>query len=131
MCATAKASRSMSGNRTCQSQVRAAPPASHSPSPVLFLRGESDGLVDAKYMDAYAKLVKGSKVLTIPQAGHALQKRTARSLRQGRLDFLADRRPLHQRITPCKPAFQRNRLSLPAAERFLSFDPRVTAEQEL
>ena len=41
--------------------------------PVLFLRGESDGLVAADYVARYAKLVPNARVETIPQAGHAVQ----------------------------------------------------------
>ncbi|MGE3247895.1 MAG: alpha/beta fold hydrolase [Beijerinckiaceae bacterium] len=41
-------------------------------SPTLFLRGGSDGLVSKKYLEAYAGLVAGSMIETIPEAGHAL-----------------------------------------------------------
>ena len=41
-------------------------------SPTLFLRGESDGLVSADYVNSYAKLVPGAAVKTIAEAGHAL-----------------------------------------------------------
>jgi pimeloyl-ACP methyl ester carboxylesterase len=41
--------------------------------PVLFLRGESDGLVTADYLDRYAKLVPGARIATIAQAGHLPQ----------------------------------------------------------
>ena len=57
-------------------------------APVLFLRGESDGLVSAKYMDAYAKLVPGAQVLTIAQAGHALQNEQPAAFAKAVLDFL-------------------------------------------
>lgn len=40
--------------------------------PVLFLRGASDGLVSADYVKAYAALVPGATIETIPDAGHAL-----------------------------------------------------------
>ncbi|MBN9084669.1 MAG: alpha/beta hydrolase [Rhizobiales bacterium] len=39
-------------------------------SPTLFVRGASDGLVSADYVDGYAGLIKGAKVVTIPEAGH-------------------------------------------------------------
>jgi pimeloyl-ACP methyl ester carboxylesterase len=42
-------------------------------APTLFLRGESDGLVSADYLERYARLVPNSKVVTIPQAGHVPQ----------------------------------------------------------
>ncbi|HEV8013887.1 MAG TPA: alpha/beta fold hydrolase [Stellaceae bacterium] len=38
--------------------------------PVLFIRGASDGLVSADYLDRYAKLVPGARIETIPAAGH-------------------------------------------------------------
>ncbi|HLI19974.1 MAG TPA: alpha/beta hydrolase [Stellaceae bacterium] len=41
--------------------------------PVLFLRGASDGLVSAEYLDRYAKLVPGARVETIAEAGHLPQ----------------------------------------------------------
>src|ERR1700761_6906838 len=41
--------------------------------PVLFLRGASDGLVSADYLDRYAKLVPGARSATIAEAGHLPQ----------------------------------------------------------
>lgn len=41
-------------------------------SPVLFLRGESDGLVSAEYVKAYASLFPNSSSDSIQEAGHAL-----------------------------------------------------------
>jgi pimeloyl-ACP methyl ester carboxylesterase len=38
--------------------------------PVLFLRGASDGIVSAEYLERYAKLVPGARIATIPEAGH-------------------------------------------------------------
>jgi len=38
--------------------------------PVLFMRGASDGLVSAEYLDRYAKLVPGARIETIAEAGH-------------------------------------------------------------
>jgi pimeloyl-ACP methyl ester carboxylesterase len=41
--------------------------------PVLFLRGESDGLVSQAYVDGYAKLLPQRSTATIPKAGHLPQ----------------------------------------------------------
>jgi pimeloyl-ACP methyl ester carboxylesterase len=41
--------------------------------PTLFLRGESDGLVSADYIERYARLVPKARLETIAKAGHALQ----------------------------------------------------------
>ena len=38
--------------------------------PVLFMRGASDGLVSAEYLERYAKLVPGARATTIAEAGH-------------------------------------------------------------
>ncbi len=38
--------------------------------PVLFMRGESDGLISAEYLANYAKLVPCGRVQTIAAAGH-------------------------------------------------------------
>jgi pimeloyl-ACP methyl ester carboxylesterase len=40
--------------------------------PTLFLRGASDGMVSADYLDAYARLVPNAVTETIAEAGHAL-----------------------------------------------------------
>ena len=40
-------------------------------APTLFLRGESDGLVSADYLAAYARLLPNARADTIAQAGHA------------------------------------------------------------
>jgi pimeloyl-ACP methyl ester carboxylesterase len=40
--------------------------------PTLFLRGESDGLVSADYVERYARLVPQARIETIAKAGHAL-----------------------------------------------------------
>jgi pimeloyl-ACP methyl ester carboxylesterase len=42
-------------------------------APTLFLRGESDGLISADYLERYARLVPNSKLVTIAQAGHVPQ----------------------------------------------------------
>ena len=41
--------------------------------PVLFLRGESDGLVTADYLARYARLMPNARIETVPKAGHAVQ----------------------------------------------------------
>ena len=41
--------------------------------PVLFMRGESDGLVSADYLAKYAKLVPHARIETIATAGHSPQ----------------------------------------------------------
>jgi pimeloyl-ACP methyl ester carboxylesterase len=40
-------------------------------APALFLRGESDGLVSAEYLAAYARLLPNARTDTIAAAGHA------------------------------------------------------------
>jgi pimeloyl-ACP methyl ester carboxylesterase len=40
-------------------------------APTLFLRGESDGLVSAEYLAAYARLLPNARTATIVAAGHA------------------------------------------------------------
>ncbi len=40
-------------------------------TPTLFLRGESDGLVSAEYLAAYARLLPNARTETIATAGHA------------------------------------------------------------
>jgi len=42
-------------------------------APTLFLRGESDGLVSAEYLAAYARLLPNARTDTIAAAGHAPQ----------------------------------------------------------
>ena len=39
--------------------------------PALFVRGESDGLVSAEYLQAYARLLPNSRTVAIGAAGHA------------------------------------------------------------
>ena len=41
--------------------------------PTLFLRGASDGIVSADYLERYAKLVPNARLDTIAQAGHLPQ----------------------------------------------------------
>lgn len=40
-------------------------------APVLFVRGASDGLVGAEYIERYARLVPNGQIITIGEAGHA------------------------------------------------------------
>ena len=41
--------------------------------PALFLRGESDGLISAAYLEGYAKLLPNARTATIAAAGHVPQ----------------------------------------------------------
>lgn len=56
--------------------------------PVLFMRGASDGLVSADYLKRYARLVKGAKIVTIPEAGHVPQLEKPAALAAAVLKFL-------------------------------------------
>ncbi len=40
-------------------------------APTLFMRGESDGLVSAEYVTAYARLLPNARIATIAAAGHS------------------------------------------------------------
>ena len=40
-------------------------------APTLFVRGESDGLVSAEYIGAYARLLPNARIATIAAAGHS------------------------------------------------------------
>jgi len=40
-------------------------------APSLFVRGASDGLVTAAYLERYARLLPNARLVTIPEAGHA------------------------------------------------------------
>jgi len=42
-------------------------------APALFLRGASDGLVSAEYLERYAALLPNAAIETIPEAGHLPQ----------------------------------------------------------
>ena len=57
-------------------------------SPTLFVRGASDGLMSAKYVDAYAKLVPGARVVTIAASGHAPQIETPAAFAAAVFPFL-------------------------------------------
>jgi len=56
--------------------------------PTLFLRGESDGLVTADYMDRYVKLVPRARLETIAKAGHAVPAEQPEAFAQKVLGFL-------------------------------------------
>ena len=57
-------------------------------APALFVRGASDGLVSAKYLEAYARLMPGSRLATIPAAGHAPQLEQPQAFAKTVLAFL-------------------------------------------
>jgi pimeloyl-ACP methyl ester carboxylesterase len=57
-------------------------------SPTLFVRGASDGLISAAYLESYAGLIPGATTATIPQAGHAPQLEQPQAFAQLALDFL-------------------------------------------
>jgi pimeloyl-ACP methyl ester carboxylesterase len=57
--------------------------------PTLFLRGESDGLVTADYLDRYARLLPNARIETIPAAGHAVQVEQPEAFARKALAFLA------------------------------------------
>ncbi len=56
--------------------------------PTLFVRGESDGLISAEYLQAYAKLLPNAHTIAIPAAGHAPQLEQPQALAKAVLDFL-------------------------------------------
>jgi len=39
-------------------------------APTLFVRGASDGLISAEYLEAYARLLPNAQTLTLPACGH-------------------------------------------------------------
>jgi pimeloyl-ACP methyl ester carboxylesterase len=39
-------------------------------APALFVRGSSDGLISADYLEGYAKLLPNARTMTIAEAGH-------------------------------------------------------------
>ena len=57
-------------------------------APALFVRGASDGLVSAKYLEGYAALLPNARIATIPEAGHAPQVEQPAALADKVLDFL-------------------------------------------
>jgi pimeloyl-ACP methyl ester carboxylesterase len=57
-------------------------------APALFVRGASDGLVSAEYLQKYAALLPNARTETIAQAGHAPQVEQPAALAGKVLDFL-------------------------------------------
>ena len=57
-------------------------------APALFVRGASDGLVSAEYLEAYARLLPDARTLTIPAAGHAPHLEAPQALASAVLGFL-------------------------------------------
>jgi len=56
--------------------------------PVLFLRGESDGLVSADYVARYAALMPDARIETVARAGHAVQVEQPEAFAASVLGFL-------------------------------------------
>lgn len=56
--------------------------------PALFVRGESDGLISAQYLERYAALLPNARIVTIAAAGHAPQVEQPQALAATVLDFL-------------------------------------------
>ncbi len=57
-------------------------------APALFVRGESDGLVSAQYLAAYAALLPNARTATVTEAGHAPQVEQPEALAAMVTDFL-------------------------------------------
>ncbi len=57
-------------------------------APTLFIRGASDGLVSAAYVEGYAKLIPNARVTTIEAAGHAPQLEQPEEFARVLFDFL-------------------------------------------
>jgi pimeloyl-ACP methyl ester carboxylesterase len=60
------------------------------PAPVLFIRGESDGLVSAAYLDAYCSMLPNGHVMTIKAAGHVPQLEQPVAFATAVIDFLGE-----------------------------------------
>jgi pimeloyl-ACP methyl ester carboxylesterase len=58
--------------------------------PALFIRGESDGLVCADYLQSYARLLPDARTLTIPAAGHVPHLEQPDAFASAALDFLGE-----------------------------------------
>jgi pimeloyl-ACP methyl ester carboxylesterase len=56
--------------------------------PVLLLRGASDGVVTAEYLERYAKLFPKARIVTIPAAGHVPQVEQTAETAKTILEFL-------------------------------------------
>ncbi len=59
-------------------------------APTLFIRGESDGLVSQKYLDAYARMLPDARTLTIKAAGHVPQLEQPKVFATSVLEFLGE-----------------------------------------
>jgi len=59
-------------------------------APALFIRGESDGLVSQAYVDAYARLLRDARTLTIKAAGHVPQLEQPAAFAAAVLEFLGE-----------------------------------------
>jgi pimeloyl-ACP methyl ester carboxylesterase len=57
-------------------------------APALFVRGGSDGLISAEYLERYAKLLPNARIVTIPDAGHAPQLEQPQALAAKVTEFL-------------------------------------------
>jgi pimeloyl-ACP methyl ester carboxylesterase len=60
-------------------------------APALFVRGESDGLISAQYLQGYAKLLPNARIETIPKAGHAPQVEQPQALLEKVVGFLSEK----------------------------------------
>jgi pimeloyl-ACP methyl ester carboxylesterase len=58
--------------------------------PALFMRGESDGLVSAQYLQGYARLLPDAKTTTIPNAGNAPQLEQPKAFAEALFRFLGE-----------------------------------------
>lgn len=59
-------------------------------APVLFIRGESDGLVSQTYLDAYSRMLPDARTLTIKTAGHMPQLEQPAVFATAILEFLGE-----------------------------------------
>jgi len=57
-------------------------------APALFVRGESDGLISAQYLQSYAGLLPNARIETVAKAGHAPQLEQPQALRDLVTGFL-------------------------------------------
>jgi pimeloyl-ACP methyl ester carboxylesterase len=59
-------------------------------APALFIRGDSDGVVSADYLAAYAKLLPNARTQTIAEAGHLPHLEQPRALASAIRTFFGD-----------------------------------------
>jgi pimeloyl-ACP methyl ester carboxylesterase len=59
-------------------------------APVLFIRGESDGLVSAAYLDAYRGMLPNAHAMTVKAAGHVPQLEQPEAFSTAVIDFLGE-----------------------------------------